>query len=138
MANRVCPIHGTEMDFREGIGRTGKPYAMYKCSTKGCKEIEWINDKSEALGAAKGTPKPPANAPKPFTARDPKDTLLNTCLLTAKDIVLKTSKAKTWEEMVKEITDATNKLFIETKNIRVKLYDPRINDVSNIEFGEPV
>ena len=79
---KQCSCGGTRM-FQQGVGKTGKPYAMWKCTNPTC-EIEWVNSSV----STKSTPPSPKAHVGSFQGKTAEDTLLNTCLITAKDLLL--------------------------------------------------
>lgn len=41
---KMCQKCGTEMSYREGTGKTGKPYKAWFCESKNATHTVWIND----------------------------------------------------------------------------------------------
>lgn len=64
---KYCPIcEGTDMKYREGIAKTGKPYKAYFCQNKPCKGVVWVKDEEvDEVGAYK-TPEAKSWTPPTF------------------------------------------------------------------------
>ena len=50
MEDKFCPKCNSPMKYKEGVGKSGKPYKGYFCSDRDCKTVEWLHsDKAKAM-----------------------------------------------------------------------------------------